>query len=178
MYYFRYGGQNHSSIRVKAREFESGLDGELVIKLEDKQGLIIKLHEIDDYMSVVKKSSDLYASIVNALDQEQWDKFIIDDMILDGFANEDEEIINTQLALFSHQSKNKKNTKDNPYSKWTAGLSRFSLPEIEPDDIIMKKKNAPWTHVYYRKDSVIYHVCLDDNDLTVFSFEIFGKVSG
>lgn len=177
MYYFRYGSDNHSSITVKARNFDPAMDGELVIKLDSKQGLIIKLQELDDYMSVVKKSSELYATILNALDKEEWDSFVIEDMTLEGFSNEDGEIVNTQLALFSHQVKSKKSTQNNPYSKWTASLARFSLPEIEPDSVIMKKKNSPWVHVYYRHDDVIYHVCLDDNDLNVFSYEIFGKVS-
>lgn len=173
MNYFKHNEDNFLYIDIYGNHFDSNLEYKLRISFDPKHILIVYIHDFDDNLIPVKKSSSLRKSIFNALLNKEWDKFIIDSTPIDGISNEEGELVEPLYALFPEK---RKAMKINPYAKWNSLLIEKGLGTINDDsEIILRKKLNQELHIYYRKDSIIFHVCFDELDFTIVHYEIFSK---
>lgn len=171
MYYFKHLNDKLLSFDIKAKYINADSEGTLKIILTEKLKINVFLYDENSNLIPITKSSFLYKNIIENMLKENWSIFMIDDISLEGFVDEENNKISAIQILLGKQKKNK----ENPYSYLLNYLKDYNLPLFNEEDILMKKMNAGFLHIYYRKNDMIIHICFNNIEENIESYEIFKK---
>lgn len=173
MYYFKQGEEKYSYIDVKGTSFVPDFDHKVRVELSQKEILSVYTYDEHGEFIPIKKSSDLRKKIFNALQNQEWGHFVLDNAPIDGFANEDGEEVSYMDVLFTHKEKK---VKVSIYQKYNSLLTAHNMPVFKEQDVIRKQVSGENIHIYYRIEDNVYHVCINEFDYSIVVKEKFMKV--
>lgn len=174
MYYFKVNGDNVLSLVVQTTPFEPSIEEKLQLQISTKGGIDIFIVNYDGDKYPIKKNSALRKKIIDAMLNKNWELFQNNGDVLEGFTNEDGEIVCPELIFIPPKLEK---TKKQSFSYLNNILLAHSLPQIFDEDILKKQKLSEYLHIYYRVNNSIYHICLNEYDNSLVTYEIFGKLN-
>lgn len=174
MYYFRHLNTNHLFIDLNGKDFEPELEQKIRVQFTTKDIITVFIHDDEGNLYPVKKSGTLRRTIFDLLSSSVWDRFIVDGEAIEGIANEDGEIVSPSVALFPHITPKEK---PRPYAFLANTLADNRLPLFNEEHVIKKQTAGEYTHIYYRINHLLYHICFNSFEKTITAYEIFSKIS-
>lgn len=172
MYYFKSEEQFLPALTVLSKNFDDTTDIKVIIAFKDKPSLSITTPDLEGNVYPIKKNSNLYKNILNALIDKDWSLFMFDDMPIECIVDQEYNEIEPFLAIYPEK---RKKFKINPYDQWRELLTNHGLPLIEEENVILKKSFQNTIHIYYRKENAIFHVYINELDYCLIEFEKFNK---
>lgn len=170
MYNFHYLNQPVSSIEIKGKNFDPTSDEKLLLSFDKKGKLLISVYDIDGNLHPIKNSSVIRKNIHDALLDEKWELFTMDEIEINGIFNDDDEYIHPALILMPQKPK-----KTNPFKIYFSEIQSIGFPLPEEVDILKKQSEAEYLHLYYRKENIIYHICINQFENIITTSEKFMK---
>lgn len=174
MYYFKVNGVNVLNLNIQATPFEPSIEEKIQLQITTKGGIDIFIVNYDGDKYPVKKSSALKKKIIDALLNKNWDLFQNNGDFLEGIANEDGELVAPELLFVSPKIEK---IKKQSFSYLNKILLENNLPQIFDEDILKKQKLSEYLHIYYRVNNSIYHICINEYDNSLVTYEVFGKLN-